>query len=217
MIRCIFFDLDGTLIEFNLDVQGSRYEIFKAINSLVPSLEGLNEKYSTFSMLEKVRVSVDESKYKEVRSLVYSICDAFEERATEQTKLRDDAINVLDFLRDSNRRIALFTNSGRKAVNKILNRFDLRKYFDLVVTRDDVELMKPSPKGIYLLLKALDSDPLECVMVGDGVIDIIPAKDAGVRVIVVSGGFNPISRLLEEKPDYVISTLKDLPKLIYSL
>ncbi len=41
MIKAIFFDLDGTLVEFKLDIHGSKIEVLKVIKSILPDLWGL--------------------------------------------------------------------------------------------------------------------------------------------------------------------------------
>ncbi|MGQ9780648.1 MAG: HAD family hydrolase [Nitrososphaeria archaeon] len=217
MIKAVFFDLDGTLVEFKLDVGRSKAEVLKLIISMVPNIEGLDGTKSYYHMLDEVSNSVDFQTYEKIRASLYAILDKYEEAAAKRTRLREGALNTLMYLKTSGRKIALLTNSGRSAVDYVLQRFNIGKYFDKVLTRDELKFMKPSPEGIYHLLNFFDLNPEECVIVGDGVIDIIPSRIAGLKSIIVSGGYGTIEKVVQEKPDYLISSLSDLASLIESL
>jgi phosphoglycolate phosphatase len=217
MIKAIFFDLDGTLVEFKLDIHGSKIEVLKVIKSILPDLGGLDGSVSYHMMLDKVRESAEKVVYKKVRERVYSVLNSFEEEAARKTELRPNAIDVLSELRNSGKKLAILTNSGRRAANFVLNRFQITDFFDIILTRDDVEFMKPSPVGIRYLLDSFKLKPWECVTVGDGIIDITPSKIVGVKTIVVLGGFTPIEKLRNEGPDRIVSSLTDIIPLIGQL
>ena len=217
MIKAVFFDLDGTLVEFKLDVYGSKIEVLKVIRSMVPNLEGLDETRSYFTMLDKVRTSTNKATYEKIREHIYEVLNTFEEKAARETELRPRAIEVLHELRNSGKKLALLTNSGKKAVNFVLSKFQMDNYFDIVLTRDDVEFMKPSPIGVHFLLDYFKLKPHECITVGDGIIDIVPSKIAGIKTIVIAGGFTPVERLKQEKPDYILYNLTDIVPIIDQL
>jgi len=217
MIKAVFFDLDGTLVEFNLDVYGSKVEVLKVIRSIMPNLEGLDGTKNYYMMLDKVRASSNKIVYEDVRERVYNVLNTYEERAARETELRTNAIEVLRELRNSGKKLALLTNSGRKAVNFVLRKFQMGAYFDIILTRDDVEFMKPSPAGVHHLLDSFKLKPYECVTIGDGVIDIVPSKIAGIKTIVIVGGFTPIERLRQEEPDHIVYSLADIIPLISQL
>jgi len=44
---------------------------------------------------------------------------------------------------------ALVTSSTRSEVDTILNHFNLRKYFSVIVASDDTEYSKPHPEGYF--------------------------------------------------------------------
>jgi HAD superfamily hydrolase (TIGR01549 family) len=217
MIKAVFFDLDGTLVEFKLDVHGSKIKVVKVIKSILPDIEGLDGSGSYHMMLDRVRESTEKAVYEKVREQVYSILNSFEEDAARKTELRPDVIEVLNELRNSGKKLALLTNSGRKAVNFVLNRFQITDFFDIILTRDDVKFMKPSPVGVRYLLDSFKLKPWECVTVGDGIIDIKPSQIVGVKTIVILGGFTSIEKLRNEGPDHIVYNLADIIPLIGQL
>jgi phosphoglycolate phosphatase-like HAD superfamily hydrolase len=108
----------------------------------------------------------------------------------------------------------LVTNNGRAGTDLTLNRFKLRTLFDAVVTRDDCKEMKPDAAQVRQVLAELNSRAEEAILVGDGVMDIIAAKAAGLRSVAVATGPSGIDRLLQTEPDYVLGSINDLQKLI---
>jgi len=79
---------------------------------------------------------------------------------------------------------ALVTSSNREFVNAVLDHFGWRKYFDALVTGDDVRRGKPDPEPVLKALKILGVR--EGVMIGDSEYDRLCAERAGIRFIHVS-------------------------------
>lgn len=71
----------------------------------------------------------------------------------ENTKLIEGTVNALELLRKKGFKIALASSSRRKNIDLILKRFNLAKYFDFIVSGDDVDKAKPSPE-IYNAVKS---------------------------------------------------------------
>lgn len=88
--------------------------------------------------------------------------------------------------RHGNFKTALVTNAEPANVNFVLDGSGLRRYFDAVVTGDDVQLPKPHP-AIYLraaeLLRVM---PGECVVFEDSPIGAAAALAAGMRLVGIA-------------------------------
>jgi len=88
--------------------------------------------------------------------------------------------------RHVNFKTALVTNAEPANVNFVLDGSGLRRYFDAVVTGDDVQLPKPHP-AIYLraaeLLRVM---PGECVVFEDSPIGAAAALAAGMRLVGIA-------------------------------
>jgi phosphoglycolate phosphatase-like HAD superfamily hydrolase len=74
--------------------------------------------------------------------------------------------------------------------------------------------MKPAIAPIEKILKELGVSNEEAILVGDGVMDIMAAKAAGLRSVAVSTGPFPIERILKAEPDYLLHSVNELPQLI---
>ncbi len=65
----------------------------------------------------------------------------------------------------------------------LLDLFDLRKHFGLVVTAMDVENSKPHPDAIHKILAHYSFDVADCIFIGDSMIDQEHANSVGMRMI----------------------------------
>lgn len=106
----------------------------------------------------------------------------------------------------------IVTSRLRKTTMEGLEKYEIAEYFDVVVTADDTNRHKPDPAPIYIALKKADSLAENSVMVGDTMYDILCAKNAGVRSVLVSWSIalDVGGDLGQDAPDFVINEPKEL-------
>jgi HAD superfamily hydrolase (TIGR01509 family) len=85
-------------------------------------------------------------------------------------------------------KLGLVTNFAYPvSIYQILDRFDIRKFFDVVVVSREVGWIKPSPRIFRVALSGLKLEGTRCVFVGDDVeADIKGAKRMGMKTVLVS-------------------------------
>lgn len=87
--------------------------------------------------------------------------------------------------RDSGLSVALATSSGRKKPVFHLERLGLLPYFDLLVTAEDVERIKPHPDLFLKAAEKLGCTPEQCLVVEDSLNGLLAGQNARMRVLVV--------------------------------
>ena len=91
--------------------------------------------------------------------------------------------------------------------------FILHKFFDVIVTKDDVRMTKPHPEPILQAAKKLGCKPNEILYIGDSEVDIVAGKAAGVMTAM----FKPLTKESFEPqttPDYVLNKLEEILPLL---
>ena len=98
---------------------------------------------------------------------------------------------VVEMLQDASTRarLAVLTNKPAKPTERLLDAFDLRKYFADVVAGDGDLPRKPDPAGLTSLVERAGVDPSRALMVGDSPADVQTALNAGVPMCLVRYGF----------------------------
>lgn len=94
-------------------------------------------------------------------------------------------IDLLEYLKSKNVFLSVYTGKGRRAALITLDKLNISKYFDMIVTGDDVENHKPHPEGILVFLDKFKLNKERVLMIGDAPSDIKAAKSAGVKVASV--------------------------------
>ena len=89
---------------------------------------------------------------------------------------------ILELLKSKNFPLGIFTGKGREASMITLKYLDVHKYFNLIVTGDDVNNHKPSAEGIFKFVNQFNLIPDKILMIGDSVSDVKAAKEAGVKI-----------------------------------
>ena len=105
-------------------------------------------------------------------------------------------------------------------IKEVLEKYGVLKFFTATEVSEDIGISKPDPKFFENILKKLDLEAHEVIMVGDRFDnDIIPAKKLGMKTILVKVGVYAIlePRAPDEAPDATVKSVKELPSAVASL
>lgn len=218
MTAATVFDLDGTLVTFRFDVQAARKALMAELSRSGLSTYGLDMSTPIQQMIDSASRQTSSggpaAGFAEIRSRIYAILDGLEAEGSAAASLLPGALEALERLRAGGVRLAIMTNSGRVAAMKALTSVGIVQFFEFVLTRDDVDAMKPRPDGLAKAVAALGLPPESVCYVGDGVYDVMAAKQAGTKVVCVATGNYSPDRLSEAGADEVIESLSELPRIL---
>lgn len=136
--------------------------------------------------------------------------------AKHSPRLISGARKVLERLRRAHH-LGLVTSGDRDRVTRQLREFRLTRMFGARVCSGDTAQKKPHPAPLRLALQQLCLKPSACVYVGDSPEDLEMARRAGVRAIAVLGLFPTEKRLRAARPDFLLSSIRELPEALESL
>jgi len=217
MAVAAIFDLDGTLVTFKLDIREWRKVIIDVMSKRGFDTSGLDLVTPTQEILDRAKAQVPSDateRYDSLRREAFTILDSLEIEGARSASLFPGVGEVLRRLKSTGFRLGLLTNSGRAAASLSLTRWDLQGLFELVLTRDDIDAMKPRPEGLSKAARMLGVLPHQAYYVGDSVYDVMAARAAGMKSIAVATGNYTAERLKSERADYVITALTELPKVL---
>jgi beta-phosphoglucomutase len=101
-------------------------------------------------------------------------------------------------------------------IDFILDQLDIRKYFGVIVSADDVAISKPDPETFLKAARLLNTDPGNCLVFEDAPKGVEAAFNAGMPCVVLTTMHNsndfPVSghivRFIEDYTDPFILTLE---------
>lgn len=128
-----------------------------------------------------------------------------------------DVVETLKALKSTNKKIGLLSNASDDGlVQRLINRAGLRPWLSPVFSSAGVGRQKPDPEPFLLIARRWRLPPDEIAVVGDSLnSDIRGAHNAGMKGVLVTRIANSENAKNQHiKPDAVISTLAELPRII---
>jgi len=208
--RLYVFDLDGTLTD-------SEETIYQAAVSTLAEY-GIHNAISP----EQMRTRIGAHFADIFRDLDIPITDveSFIEkyivhyfRYIDGTYLYHGVEELLRNLKAAGHTVALLTTKAQDQADLIIDHFQLRTYFDLVMGRRPELPVKPDPGGLLTIIWELGFTPETTVMIGDSEFDIRCGKNAGTSTVGCLYGFRSEAFIRNEEPDYVIAQPMELADL----
>lgn len=93
---------------------------------------------------------------------------------------------TLIFLKNKGLKLGIVSNGSKFLLKKRFGPY--LKLFDVLVDSKSIGVWKPSPIPIYYALKKLNLTVNEVIYVGDTLVDLLAAKNAKIRIILVKTG-----------------------------
>ena len=181
----ILFDLDGTLIDSTEAILESFDVAFKTFNNPTPSDEKIKELIGLPLDIMFVKLGVSEEKKWDY---VNAYKQHYRKISTQKTKLLPYAKETI-IKASKIAKLGVVTTKTSRYSAELLEHFELLKYFEVLIGREDVEHPKPHPEPILKALKKLNYKDNNVYMIGDTCLDCISAKEANINSIGVHSGY----------------------------
>jgi HAD superfamily hydrolase (TIGR01509 family) len=216
MLSAIIFDLDGVLADSE--------PWWSEIDAKLLAEHGVTYRGEHHQNVVGVSYRLAVEFYKKVFGLAVPTEEMMRRRggiATEYFANRVDLFpnvkEVLEKLRQMKLHLALATSSVSASARPFLDRHQLTGFFEVIVTDEEVEHGKPAP-DIYLCAAEHLGIPADsCLVVEDALPGVAAAKAANMRVAAIPDKRFVDPREYEEKANYVLGSLKELPELVRKL
>jgi phosphoglycolate phosphatase len=118
-------------------------------------------------------------------------------------------VEGLGRLRAGGLRLACVTNKAAAFTAPLLEKSGLARFFDAVVSADQVGARKPQPEPFLFACRALEVEPAAAAVIGDSANDAEGARAAGCRVLLVSYGYSEGRDVRELDCDGVVASFAE--------
>ncbi len=215
-VKLIIFDLDGTLVDsvpdlalavnLMLDAQGrsrvSETSVRKwvgngALRLLKRALTGTMQGEPDPCLLEEARAQ---------------FFVAYWQHLSDRSELYPGVAEVLSRLQSDGCQMACVTNKPAAFTLPLLKNLGINQYLQPVISGDTLRVRKPDPGPLLEVLRTLDVEPQQTVMVGDSISDYHAALASGIRVMLVSYGYHQGVDLQALHLQALLNDFSELPK-----
>ena len=151
---------------------------------------------------------------KDVQFFVNTYKQRYKDISLDQSYLLNDAIKSLE-LASSFARLGVVTTKTTKYTIPILEKFNIIKYFEVIIGRQEVTHPKPHPEPILKAMKQMNvtSSNFNIYMIGDTKLDLIAAQKANIKGVGVLCGYGKIDDLKQYTDMVYISTSNAIKKI----
>ena len=214
MYKAVIFDFDGTLADSSKGVFAGIQYALRSIGEKELPIETLKTfigppleiSFETQCNITGEKCTEAVKKYREYYS----------EKGIYELELYNDTVSTLKELKNLGIKIGVGSSKPELFLNKILEHFEIDKYFDCV---SGATFGKPHANKIGIVTDAMEAlgitDKDSVIMVGDRCYDVEGAHGAGIKCIcVLQGGFGTRNEFEESGADYIVDTLEDVLEIV---
>ena len=213
MYKYVLFDLDGTLTNPEIGITSSVMYALKKFGIIVEDRKALYPFIGpplTYSFQTFYGLSPEES---ELAVKYYR--ERFSVKGLYENEVYAGVEKMLQQLKDSGKILVIATSKPEEFTLKILEHFDLLKYFDFVAgaTMDGSRGEKADVIRYALEISGI-KDKSQTIMIGDRNYDILGAKENGLASMGVLFGFGDYEELTKAGADYIVSSVEEILKYV---
>ena len=176
------FDMDGTLLN-SMDYWAMVAEEYLNTQGITPT-ENTNKRFLEDGMKSwyedcKCRYGLSAS-YDDAKKGIYAI---MEKKYDNDVCLKDGALELLEKLYQNNVKMCLATATDRSAVEKIVKKMGIEKYFSRIFTSGEVGVGKREPLIYRVALDYLGTDKETTYVFEDAIYAMKTAYNDGFKVV----------------------------------
>lgn len=210
MYKVILFDLDGTLTESGEGITKSVQYALEKLGQPEPDLKKL-EVFVGPPLLQQFMKYAGLDEETAVKAVEY-----YRERYTDigifENEVYPGVEDMLDKLRGKGYILAVASSKPERFVKKVLDHFDLTKYFHEIVGS---EMNGGRTSKVDVIEEALDRLHMadhrdQVVMVGDKEHDVFGARKAGLKCLSVSYGYGSEEELKNANPLKIVDSAQEV-------
>lgn len=182
-MKALIFDMDGVIIDseplhFEIDIQTMNYlgaqitkeQLERFVGMTNPEMWALiKAEYGVSQTVSEIIEYQLSAKIRSLRDLVIEPIEGIKE--------------LIHKLKSRNIPIGIASSSPRLFIEEVLSKFQIREYFDCVVSGEEVEQGKPAPDVYLEAAMLLDVNPHDCIVIEDSRNGIKAAKAAKMKCI----------------------------------
>lgn len=214
--KYILFDLDGTVTDPMIGITKS---VQYALNKFDIEVEDLNElcKFIGPPLKDSFMNFYNFTEEDALNAITY-YREYFSTKGLYENTIYENFEDMLISLKEKNKTLIIATSKPTVFAEKILEHFNLKKYFDFIAGSNlDNTRTKKADVISYALEQQGITEVSEIIMIGDREHDVIGAKALNIESIGVLHGYGSYDELSNSGANYIVKDVKELHSLLLSL
>ena len=218
-LKLLVFDLDGTLIDSAQDLCNSvnatllEFKFEPLPDPVIASFVGNGAPMLIRRSLALATNAEPEAVDEQLLKSTYDFfIKYYREHKLDYTYAYDgvlDALHALEQIHNQpgtqTRVMAVLTNKPVRPARGICEGLGMADYFLHIYGGDSFPVKKPDPMGLRSLMEETGAQPDETVMIGDSLVDVLTARNAGAWSLGCAFGYGP-QNIMQSPPDVLVDS-----------
>lgn len=183
-IKAVLWDMDGTLVNSEhlhalavREILGPYFAGFTGdVNEIEKRCTGLSDVQLIDFLSQFCDIKIDLAEFLERKNR--HLIDIFS-KADMKRVLIPEIEGFLKEIKEQKLKLALVTSSEKDIADYLLEQLNLRQYFNLILTRQETVITKPSPAPYLMAMEKLLLSPQQCLIFEDSEVGLEAAKASG--------------------------------------
>lgn len=209
MIKCVIFDLDGTLLNTLKDLKDSTNFALSSFGYPERTLDEIRNFVG-----DGVKKLIERALPQDAKNIDECLAifkKYYAQNMYNKTVPYNSILNILKELKIKDIKIAVVSNKFDTAVKELCKKY-FDGFIDIALGQSEFIPPKPSPDGVIKVMSDLGVNTENTIYVGDSEVDVQTAKNSGLKCIGVTWGFRDKEKLI--KADYIIDNPNELIQII---
>ena len=187
--EAIFFDLDGTLMDTAPAITHA-INLYRQQFQLSPLSQEVLIPHITYGAKNLAKVTMEiEDDHPSLEEHATGILNICEDNLQDHTRLFPGMEQTLQFIESQNVPWGIVTNRFTRLTLPLLDDLQLSHRVACVVCGDTLKRAKPYPDPLLHACELTETDPKQCLYIGDAYNDIAAGKQADMDTIVANYGY----------------------------
>lgn len=186
-IKAVIYDVDGTMVDsepLHVDAWDKALQIYShklsdLSKNLRETMAGKKPAVIAKDMIDDLVLNINSA------TLLQKKTEIFMNLIKTDLHGMPGVVASVKRLKNDDYKLGIGTSLNREYINIVLNNLDIREFFDVIVTGDEIKNGKPHPDTYLVVAKKLGVKPEECVVIEDAQSGIQSAKAAGCLCIAI--------------------------------
>lgn len=215
MYNAVIFDFDGTICDTGEGIKKSAKYALDSFNIPCPDWNELD-----FFIGPPLLVTFQErfnQSITEADALVKKFRERYTNTGLYESCLYDGVVELLKRLKADNIKIGIASSKPQDYVEKLLKKFDIIQYFDVICAVSFQADCESKQSIISRCINELDVEPKSIIMIGDTAFDIDGANANMIDSIGVTWGYGNKFDFIERGATYIAEKIDDIESIALGL